>query len=145
MVRSGGDRHVTDVRRRNTLSCIEVLRGSKATTLTALAKDTGLSRPTVESIVAELVERGLAREVSGVEEGIGLRAMAQKDPLVEYQREGFDMFTAMMEGIKEESVGYLFNLEVQVEQQVEAGVRARLREQRAAAGQPEPGEGAAGF
>ncbi|MFF2452390.1 ROK family protein [Isoptericola sp. NPDC058082] len=69
MVRSGGDRHVTDVRRRNTLSCIEVLRGSQATTLTALAKDTGLSRPTVESIVAELVERGLAREVSGVEEG----------------------------------------------------------------------------
>ncbi|WP_425315016.1 hypothetical protein, partial [Streptomyces viridochromogenes] len=45
--------------------------------------------------------------------------MAQKDPLVEYQRDGFDMFTAMMEGIKEESVGYLFNLEVQVEQQVE--------------------------
>jgi preprotein translocase subunit SecA len=38
---------------------------------------------------------------------------------VEYQREGFDMFQAMMEGIKEESVGYLFNLEVQVEQQVE--------------------------
>jgi preprotein translocase subunit SecA len=54
-----------------------------------------------------------------LQEGIGLRAMAQKDPLVEYQREGFDMFTAMMEGIKEESVGYLFNLEVQVEQQVE--------------------------
>jgi preprotein translocase subunit SecA len=45
--------------------------------------------------------------------------MAQRDPLVEYQREGFDMFTAMMDGIKEESVGYLFNLEVQVEQQVE--------------------------
>jgi preprotein translocase subunit SecA len=54
-----------------------------------------------------------------LQEGIGLRAMAQKDPLVEYQREGFDMFTAMMDGIKEESVGYLFNLEVQVEQQVE--------------------------
>ncbi len=54
-----------------------------------------------------------------LQEGIGLRAMAQRDPLVEYQREGFDMFTAMMEGIKEESIGYLFNLEVQVEQQVE--------------------------
>jgi preprotein translocase subunit SecA len=54
-----------------------------------------------------------------LQEGIGLRAMAQKDPLVEYQREGFDMFQAMMDGIKEESVGYLFNLEVQVEQQVE--------------------------
>lgn len=58
-------------------------------------------------------------EMDYLQEGIGLRAMAQRDPLVEYQREGFDMFTAMMEGIKEESVGYLFNLEVQVEQQVE--------------------------
>ncbi|MGW1073215.1 preprotein translocase subunit SecA [Streptomyces sp. NPDC002537] len=58
-------------------------------------------------------------EMDYLQEGIGLRAMAQKDPLVEYQREGFDMFTAMMEGIKEESVGYLFNLEVQVDQQLE--------------------------
>ena len=58
-------------------------------------------------------------EMDYLQEGIGLRAMAQRDPLVEYQREGFDMFTAMMDGIKEESVGFLFNLEVQVEQQVE--------------------------
>ncbi|HEY3479361.1 MAG TPA: preprotein translocase subunit SecA, partial [Streptomyces sp.] len=58
-------------------------------------------------------------EMDYLQEGIGLRAMAQRDPLVEYQREGYDMFTAMMDGIKEESVGYLFNLEVQVEQQVE--------------------------
>jgi len=41
--------------------------------------------------------------------------MAQRDPLVEYQREGFNMFAAMMDAIKEESVGYVFNLEVQVE------------------------------
>ncbi len=58
-------------------------------------------------------------EMDYLQEGIGLRAMAQRDPLVEYQREGYDMFKAMMDGIKEESVGYLFNLEVQVEQQVE--------------------------
>jgi preprotein translocase subunit SecA len=45
-------------------------------------------------------------------EGIGLRAMAQRDPLIEYQREGFDMFSAMMDGIKEEAVGYLFNVQV---------------------------------
>jgi preprotein translocase subunit SecA len=38
---------------------------------------------------------------------------------VEYQREGFDMFGAMMDGIKEESVGFLFNLEVQVEDEPE--------------------------
>ncbi|MDT4937204.1 MAG: preprotein translocase subunit SecA, partial [Pseudonocardiales bacterium] len=54
-------------------------------------------------------------EMDYLQEGIGLRAMAQRDPLVEYQREGFDMFNAMMEAIKEESVGFLFNLEVQVE------------------------------
>ncbi|NHC13027.1 preprotein translocase subunit SecA [Motilibacter deserti] len=55
-------------------------------------------------------------EMDYLQEGIGLRAMAQRDPLVEYQREGFQLFTAMMDGIKEESVGFLFNLEVQVEQ-----------------------------
>ncbi|MGH8882202.1 MAG: preprotein translocase subunit SecA, partial [Stackebrandtia sp.] len=51
-----------------------------------------------------------------LKEGIGLRAMAQRDPLVEYQREGFDMFYAMLEGLKEESVGFLFNLQVEVQQ-----------------------------
>ncbi|MGL5856849.1 MAG: preprotein translocase subunit SecA [Angustibacter sp.] len=55
-------------------------------------------------------------EMDYLQEGIGLRAMAQRDPLVEYQREGFQLFTAMNEAIKEESVGYLFNLEVEVEQ-----------------------------
>ncbi|RKS72576.1 preprotein translocase subunit SecA [Motilibacter peucedani] len=55
-------------------------------------------------------------EMDYLQEGIGLRAMAQRDPLVEYQREGFQLFTAMMEGIKEESVGFLFNLEVQIEE-----------------------------
>jgi preprotein translocase subunit SecA len=59
-------------------------------------------------------------EMDYLQEGIGLRAMAQRDPLVEYQREGFDMFTAMMDAIKEESVGFLFNLEVQVEEPAEA-------------------------
>jgi len=55
-------------------------------------------------------------EMDYLREGIGLRAYSQRDPLVEYQREGFDMFNAMMDGIKEESVGFLFNLEVQVEE-----------------------------
>ncbi len=54
-------------------------------------------------------------EMDYLQEGIGLRAMAQRDPLVEYQREGFDMFAAMMDGVKEESVGFLFNLEVEVD------------------------------
>jgi preprotein translocase subunit SecA len=54
-------------------------------------------------------------EMDYLQEGIGLRAMAQRDPLVEYQREGFDLFTAMMDAIKEELVSYLFKAEVQVE------------------------------
>ncbi|MCK9903977.1 preprotein translocase subunit SecA [Parafrankia colletiae] len=53
-------------------------------------------------------------EMDYLQEGIGLRAMGQRDPVVEYQREGFDMFQTMMEGIKEESVRLLFNVEVQV-------------------------------
>jgi preprotein translocase subunit SecA len=53
-------------------------------------------------------------EMDYLREGIGLRAMAQRDPLIEYQREGFDMFATMMEGIKEESVAYLFNSQVEV-------------------------------
>jgi len=55
-------------------------------------------------------------EMDYLQEGIGLRAMGQRDPLVEYQREGFELFAAMMDGIKEESVGFLFHLEVQVEE-----------------------------
>ena len=55
-------------------------------------------------------------EMDYLREGIGLRAMAQRDPLIEYQREGYDLFNTMMEGIKEESVGNLFNLKVEVEQ-----------------------------
>jgi preprotein translocase subunit SecA len=55
-------------------------------------------------------------EMDYLREGIGLRAMAQRDPLVEYQREGYDMFNEMMEGIKEESVTALFNLQIEVQQ-----------------------------
>jgi preprotein translocase subunit SecA len=52
-------------------------------------------------------------EMDYLREGITLRGYGQRDPLVEYQREGYDMFSAMMEGIKEESVGSLFNLQVE--------------------------------
>jgi preprotein translocase subunit SecA len=54
-------------------------------------------------------------EMDYLQEGIGLRAMAQRDPLVEYQKEGFDLFAAMMDAIKEEIAGFLFNIEVTVE------------------------------
>ncbi len=54
-------------------------------------------------------------EMDYLQEGIGLRAMAQRDPLVEYQREGYELFSAMMEAIKEEIAGFLFNIEITVE------------------------------
>jgi preprotein translocase subunit SecA len=55
-----------------------------------------------------------------LQEGIGLRGYGQRDPLVEYQREAFDMFGAMMEAIKEESVGFLFYADVDVETEGQA-------------------------
>jgi len=54
-------------------------------------------------------------EMDYLQEGIGLRAMAQRDPLVEYQREGYDLFSAMMDAVKEQLVSHLFSAEVQVE------------------------------
>jgi preprotein translocase subunit SecA len=53
-------------------------------------------------------------EMDYLKDGIGLRAMAQRDPLVEYQREGFALYQNMMGQIREETVGFLFNLEVEV-------------------------------
>jgi preprotein translocase subunit SecA len=53
-------------------------------------------------------------EMQYLQEGIGLRAMAQKDPLVEYQREGYDLFVAMMDSLKEEVAGFLFNVRVTI-------------------------------
>ncbi len=51
-------------------------------------------------------------EMDYLKEGIGLRAMAQRDPLVEYQREGYAMFQEMMGAIREETVAYLFKLDL---------------------------------
>src|SRR5207237_10582400 len=76
-------------------------------------------------------------EMDYLQEGIGLRSFGQRDPLVEYQREGFTMFAAMLEGIKEESVGFLFNVEVQVEEPTSAQPEPQPVEQWATA-EPAP-------
>ena len=55
-------------------------------------------------------------EMDYLQDGIGLRAMAQRDPLVEYQREGFALWNTMNEAVKEESVVLLFHVDVQVDQ-----------------------------
>ncbi|MGY9080942.1 MAG: preprotein translocase subunit SecA, partial [Candidatus Nanopelagicales bacterium] len=65
-------------------------------------------------------------EMDYLRDGIGLRAMAQRDPLIEYQREGFDLFTAMMDSIKEETVGYLFHVEVEVTPEIEEEAAAAI-------------------
>ncbi|RFU21793.1 preprotein translocase subunit SecA [Geodermatophilus marinus] len=72
-------------------------------------------------------------EMDYLRAGIHLRAMANRDPVVEYQREGYDMFNVMLDGIKEESVGFLFNLEVKTKEQQEAEARAKQAEAEARA------------
>jgi preprotein translocase subunit SecA len=103
--------------------------------LEALLKDAENAYATRESELEEIAGEGAMRqlernvllnvidrkwrehlyEMDYLKEGIGLRAMAQRDPLVEYQREGFQLFQAMTDAIKEETVSFLFQLEVQVQ------------------------------
>ena len=57
-------------------------------------------------------------EMDYLREGIGLRYMLGREPIFEYQREGFELFTAMMDAIKEETVGFLFHLQVETDEPV---------------------------
>jgi preprotein translocase subunit SecA len=104
---------------------IERISADAAAAYEAREASLGLS-PSGEPVMRELERRVLLSvmdrkwrehlyEMDYLQEGIGLRAMGQRDPLVEYQREGFDLFNSMMEAIKEESVGFLFHVEVKVE------------------------------
>jgi len=63
-------------------------------------------------------------EMDYLREGIHLRAMANRDPVIEYMREGYDMFKTMLDGIQEEAVGFLFNVEVKTAAEVEAERKA---------------------
>ena len=51
-------------------------------------------------------------EMDYLQEGINLRAMGQRDPLTEWQREGFDMFSVMMDSVEDDFVRYVFRLQV---------------------------------
>ena len=75
-------------------------------------------------------------EMDYLKEGIGLRAMAQRDPLVEYQREGFVMFQQMMGSIREEVITYLFNVEVSVNQSPVEQIRPQANLSYSAPGAP---------
>ena len=93
-----------------------------------LAREAALTEPVIRELERKVLLSVLDRkwrehlyEMDYLQEGIGLRAMAQRDPLVEYQREGYELFSAMMDGIKEELVGLLFHVEVSVEPNDEDG------------------------
>jgi preprotein translocase subunit SecA len=106
----------------STDSLVEDLKTDAQAAYDAREESLGTS-PEGEPVMRELERRVLMSvmdrkwrehlyEMDYLQEGIGLRAMGQRDPLVEYQREGFDLFNAMMDAIKEESVGFLFHVEV---------------------------------
>jgi preprotein translocase subunit SecA len=61
-----------------------------------------------------------------LKEGIGLRSMAQRDPLVEYQREGHAMFVEMMAGIREETVSSMFRVELKKAPELDAPKQGEL-------------------
>src|SRR5688572_17681451 len=64
-------------------------------------------------------------EMDYLREGIGLRAMGQRDPLVEYQREGFEMFQNLTGRIREEFTKYIFHVSAAVEEAPRQAPRAR--------------------
>jgi len=74
-----------------------------------------LERTVILSIVDNKWREHLA-EMDYLRSGIGLRAMGQRDPLTEYQREAYDMFADTVVRVKHDSVRYLYNAQV-VEQQ----------------------------
>ena len=87
---------------------------AKVTELSGEKQMRGMERATLLNVVDEKWREHLY-EMDYLKEGIGLRAMAQRDPLVEYQREGGDMFNHMKDGIKEETVRQLFLIREQLD------------------------------
>ncbi|MEA2461280.1 MAG: preprotein translocase subunit SecA, partial [Actinomycetota bacterium] len=69
-------------------------------------------------------------EMDYLQEGIGLRAMGQRDPLVEYQREGFEMFLRMQEIVKEDFARYIFHIEAVREEERARSQPTRMRQER---------------
>ncbi|MBI4335573.1 MAG: preprotein translocase subunit SecA [Candidatus Omnitrophica bacterium] len=60
--------------------------------------------------------------MDNLREGIGLRAYGQRDPLVEYQHEGYELFVDMIDGIKQEALEFLFKVRTVEEEKKKAGV-----------------------
>ncbi len=84
-----------------------------------------LEKTVVLSIIDNKWREHLA-EMDYLRAGIGLRAMGQKDPLVEYQREGYDMFADMVGSVKHDTIRYMFHVEV-VDQPARPQPRVQLQ------------------
>ncbi|HJR92076.1 MAG TPA: preprotein translocase subunit SecA [Acidimicrobiia bacterium] len=72
-------------------------------------------RQVEKSVVMSIIDNKWRDHLSDMDylrAGIGLRAMGQRDPLTEYQREGFDMFAEMVDAVKHDSVRYLFHVQL---------------------------------
>ena len=113
LTEAGTRGRVTDTFLRN-----EILSDAK---LAYVRREQTLGEPAMRELERRVVLSVIDRrwrdhlyEMDYLKDGIGLRAMAQRDPLVEYQREGFALYQQMMGSIREEAVGFLFNLEVEV-------------------------------
>ena len=75
----------------------------------------GLLRKLERTVVLSIVDgkwREHLADMDYLRSGVGLRAMGQRDPLTEYQREAYDMFSDMVDTIKEDSVRYLFHAQM---------------------------------
>ncbi len=119
------------------------LRPNLEDVLTEVQSDATIAYDRREAELGEVVMRELERrvvlsvidrrwrdhlyEMDYLKDGIGLRAMAQRDPLIEYQREGYSLFQTMMGQIREDATGFLFNLDVQVQQAPVVGAPVALQ------------------
>ncbi len=113
-----------------TMDSLEGLKGDKAVKALAdkLLKDADSIYQQREDELGEKSSRQLERQVvlsvldskwrehlyemDYLKDGIGLRGMGQRDPLVEYQREGYQMYNSMIDAIKEQTVQLLFNVDL---------------------------------
>jgi preprotein translocase subunit SecA len=75
-----------------------------------------LERTVVLSVIDNKWREHLA-EMDYLRSGIGLRAMGQRDPLVEYQREGFAYFEELVDAVKHDATRYMFHVDVVQQQQ----------------------------
>jgi preprotein translocase subunit SecA len=98
---------------------IEVVTADLATSYARREQEVGgpaVLREVERRVILSVIDRKWREhlyEMDALRDGIGLRAVGQRDPLTEYQREAYDSFAAMMSGVKEESVTYVMRLPIE--------------------------------